>query len=194
MWWCGSWREDRRLPFHRLPVLDPAGLGGEVHPDFEELARVVGEGQGVLPLLDLRQRLLDGFVQLELEEVDVVGGLHHHVHAAVGGVPLGLRVEAHHLEDEGHGIVKVEFGIACQLVILSSKQRFQTLHELVDLSGPYRQYKIFNKTILTLAGGGVISEQKTGKATLHLLVRESELIGSETCVVTLDGKIAALVE
>ena len=51
MWMWGSWREDRRLPFHRLPVLDPAGLGGEVHPDFVELARVVGEG--VEPTLHL---------------------------------------------------------------------------------------------------------------------------------------------
>ena len=52
MWWCGSWREDRRLPFHRLPVLDPAGLGGEVHPDFVELAWVgaaeSADGGGVL--------------------------------------------------------------------------------------------------------------------------------------------------
>ena len=63
----------------------------------------MGERRGVLPLLDLRQSLVSALVKFELEQVDVVGGLHHHVHAAVGGVPLGLRVEAQHLEDERDG-------------------------------------------------------------------------------------------
>ena len=77
--------------------------------------------------------------------------LHHHVHAPVGSVTLGFGVEAHHLEDEAHRIVEIQFGIARKLVVLARKQGLQTLHELFGLAGLNPQDEIHQEAVAGLA-------------------------------------------
>ena len=68
---------------HHLPLGNGAGLGGEVHADAQEAARVGNVGLGVPLLLNLLQRLVSTAVHLELEDIDVALQLQGAIYPAV---------------------------------------------------------------------------------------------------------------
>ena len=70
--------------FFNNPPLYPPDCVAEVDSNFIEGSAVGGEGGGVAFLVDLADGFFGSAVQLELHDVDVSVGLHHHVYAAVG--------------------------------------------------------------------------------------------------------------
>ena len=87
----------RRKPLLHFKLTDGACLGGEVHTDAEELARIGGIGASIALLVVLSQGLLGRAVQLELEDIDVAGHLHDAIHPPLALLLLDENgVEADH--------------------------------------------------------------------------------------------------
>lgn len=57
---------------NHFPVIDAAGVGGEVHSDFEESARVAVELAGIVFFLDLGEGCVSGGIELDLNDIDVM--------------------------------------------------------------------------------------------------------------------------
>ena len=89
-------------------LADRPCFGGEVHADAEELARISGVGAGIALLCNLPQGLLGRAIQLEFEDIDVVGHLHDAIHPSLALLFLDEDgVEADHAEHQIDGVLEV---------------------------------------------------------------------------------------
>ena len=83
-------------------------LGGEVNADTEQFAGIGCVGASIALLFDLPQGLLGRAIQLEFEDIDVVGHLHDAIHPSLALLFLDEDgVEADHAEHEIDGILEV---------------------------------------------------------------------------------------
>ena len=84
----------------RVLVLEPLNgpcLGREVDANLIQLPGIGQVGLGITLLLDLLERLFGRTVQLELEDIDIVGGFHNAIDPALALLLLDKnRVNADH--------------------------------------------------------------------------------------------------
>ena len=71
------------------------GFGGKSEADHYEFAWIGGEGGGVMPFLNLRHGVFGRAVYLELDYVDVVGGLDKHVDETFRSAVFCLDIKTH---------------------------------------------------------------------------------------------------
>ena len=81
--------------------------GREVDPDAEYPTPVVAVRKVVLLIPDLRHRLPGRPVELQLDDVDVVRGLHHEVYPPVRSSHLRLSLRADQRQKYVDGVVEV---------------------------------------------------------------------------------------
>ena len=94
--------------------------------------RVGKELQLVVLVFYLLQGFLGGAVEFELHDVAVLRGLKEQVDAAVAGVVLRLRVEAHHLEHHPHHVLEVVLPVALHAVVgRAGEESLQAAEELL---------------------------------------------------------------
>ena len=98
--------------------VDGAFLRREVDAEGYELAAVGGIGLGIAFFFYLTKGCLGRTVELELDDIDVVGTLHNTVYATLARLLLGHRaVEGEHLDDEVEGVLEVS--LTLHVVLLS---------------------------------------------------------------------------
>ena len=117
-----------------------------------------------------------------------------HVHAAVGGRALHLRVEAEHLRDEVEGVLEVKLGVAHDFIVGIGEHGRHEAHEVAGAAGTERTHETGDGEGRAALGAGVERKQEAGEALLHLLVGKAETVLPELRVVALDGEVAALVD
>ena len=150
-------------------------MGGvEVDTDFDEFPAVNGVGNEVTPVVDLGEGLVGGAVELELEDVDVVGGFHDGVGSSLGAPDLGLGELPHELEDEVEDRLVVAFRAVVQLVGNPGKEGPQAGEEGIDIAR-FQLDSIFAdvKTRVGFGHGGVEGGDEVQEPVFHLVVGES---------------------
>ena len=102
-------------------VVHGAGVGREADAYFVYLALVGGVWQGVALFVYLFQGDFGSGVELELEDIDIVGTLQHAVDAALARFLLNISVVlAQQLEDEIEGVLKMTLTLPCVLFALET--------------------------------------------------------------------------
>ena len=86
------------LFFDNPPLYSPDFVA-EIYTYLIEGSAVGGKGSGVAFLIDLADGFFGTAIQLELHDINVAVGLHHHVYATVGCTVFCLGVETQQLED-----------------------------------------------------------------------------------------------
>ena len=97
----------------RVLVLEPlnrSGLGREVHANLIQFARIRQVRLGITFVLDLLERLFDRTIQLELEDIDVVGCLDNAIDPALALLLLDEDgIDADHPENQIDRILEIAF-------------------------------------------------------------------------------------
>ena len=102
--------------FFDNPPLYPPDFVTEIYTYLIKGSAIRGKGGSVAFLIDLADGFFGTAIQLELHDVDVAVGLHHHVYATVGCTVFCLSIETQQLEDDEEHVLVVPFQVARQLV------------------------------------------------------------------------------
>ena len=87
---------------------------------------------------------------------------------------LHFGIKAHHLEDDIHGVLKVELHLAHYLVTVIGKHRLKTFHESFGIAALYLLDELLDEELrFTPFFRGVIWQQVTHKSVFHFLVRKA---------------------
>ena len=112
--------KDADLPLNLEPV-NRSLLRREVDAQGNDLAAVGSVGLGIALIRNLVQSLLCRTVELELDDIDVLGALHYTVYASL--TRLLLRhgaVEGQHTDDEVEGVLEVTLTLHRVLLALET--------------------------------------------------------------------------
>ena len=104
-----------------LKSVDGAFLRREVDAEGYELAAIGGIGLGIALFFYLTKGCLGRTVELELDDIDVVGTLHHTVYATLARLLLCYHaVEGKHLDYEIEGVLEITLTLHRVLLALES--------------------------------------------------------------------------
>ena len=112
--------KDSDLPLNLEPV-NRSLLRREVDTEGNDLAAVGSVGLGIALVLNLVQGLLCRTVELELDDIDVLGAFHHTVYASLARLLLRQgAVEGQHTDDEVEGVLEVTLTLHRVLLALET--------------------------------------------------------------------------
>ena len=95
-----------------LPFFNSPGLGGEAGANLEELAQVSDVWLGITLVFYLLQGFVRRAVQFELEDIEVLRGLHDAVGTSLALLFLNVGgIHAHHPEYQVEGVIEVAFAL-----------------------------------------------------------------------------------
>ena len=98
------------MTLYIFKFLNRSRLGGEVHPNLIELSWISQVGLGITLLLDLLQCLFGGTVQLEFEDIDLIGRLHNAIDTALALFLLDEDgIDADHPQDQVDRVLEIAF-------------------------------------------------------------------------------------
>ena len=112
--------KDSVLPFN-LELINRSLFRREVDAEGNDLAAVSYIGLGIPLVRNLVQGLLCRTVELELDDIDKVGALHHTVNAPLTRLLLRHRaVEGQHTDDEVEGVLEITLTLHRVLLALET--------------------------------------------------------------------------
>ena len=164
------------------------------------LAFVCGVWLGIALFVDLFQGNLRRGVELELEDIYIVGAFQHAVDAPLARLLLHIGVVlAEQLQDEVEGVLEMTLTLPRVLLALEA---------VGDVGEETRQLELELLKVATAQGTGDVNKPRVGivlvaeivrrkqrnHTAAHFLVGEVETIHIECLVITLYGQVAALVE
>ena len=120
--------------------LNRSRLGGEVHPNLIELPRIGQVGLGIALLLDLLQSLFGRTVQLELEDIDVIGRLNDTIDSALALFLFAIdHIDTQEAQQQVESVMEVAFILPFVLLPThgvghTGQESGQLVAELFDLS------------------------------------------------------------
>src|SRR5574344_456831 len=178
-----------------LPFGNTAYLGREVHAYLVQRTFVVGERCGITFVFYLFEGFVHTAVQFQFDDIDIVLRLDEHIDTSATRGTFHFRIEAHHLEDDIHCILEIQFQLTCYLVIRIRKHRLHAFHKSiwVTLSDIADKVSYKELTFLFLYWC-IVGQEIFDKTVLHFLVRKAELIPTEFLVIAFYGEIAALID
>lgn len=74
-----------------LPLIHLSGFASESSTDPDNCSLIHGKWEGILFLFDLIQRFICCGIKFQLDDVDIIIGLHNYIHPAIAGVALCLQ-------------------------------------------------------------------------------------------------------
>ena len=90
----------------------------------------------------MAESLIRCALKFELHHVDVLLGLKDKVNAALGGMVLHLRIEAHQLEHNEQHVLIMKLQLAGKFVRRISEEALKTLHETVYIAASDILHKV----------------------------------------------------
>ena len=187
----------------RVLVLEPLNrsrLGREVHANLIELPGIGQIGLRITLVLNLLQSLFSRTIQLEFEDIDVIGRLHNAIDSALALLHFVIdRIDTQEAQQQVEGVMEVAFVFPLILfpthgVGHTGQEGRQLIAELFELSLPESldsQLYPGDDALLRLQITGGNQRQET---LLHLIVRKVQQETVHFRVIILDGQIATLVD
>src|SRR5574344_1197031 len=178
-----------------LPFGNTAYLGREVHAYLVQRTFVVGERCGITFVVYLFEGFVHTAVQFQFDDIDIVLRLDKHIDTTATRGTFHFRIEAHHLEDDIHRILKIQFQLTCYLVIRIRKHRLHTFHKGIRIALLYVMNEISDKELTPVfLYRGIVRHEVSHETVLHFLVRKAQTIDFKPFIIAFDGEIAALID
>lgn len=118
------------------PLLDGAGLRGNVHADLDEvLAFFEFIWKHIALVVNLLERIFSRAVHLELEDIDAIVRVADGVSPAYGGFYFRADVETKQRKNQINNCLIMLFCLVFQVVRYSGKVRLQLFHGQVNVLG-----------------------------------------------------------
>ena len=179
---------------------DSSCLGREDRTHLEELAFVRFVRTGITFLFNLRQGFIGSSIQLEFEDVDVVGSFYNTIYPSFTLLLFGIDgIATHHPHEQIESIVEVAFALT--LGFLSThgvwdvcQEGSEELAELFKIARFEGIDHILCPVVDIFASLQIIIGQYGDEPILHFIVREVQQIGVSTKIVILDRHLQEAIQ
>ena len=106
----------------------------KIHANFYHTPAVCPVRDGILLAVNLRQRLFRGTVVFELEDINGILQLHHHIRTAYGTLHFRLHILPHQPEQQIENGLIMLFGLVIQIIGNGGKEGTGTLQAAIHIT------------------------------------------------------------
>ena len=167
----------------------------KIHTNLDHTPAVRPVRDGILLAVNLSQRLFRGTVVFELEDINDILQLHHHIRTAYGTLHFRLHILPHQPEQQIENGLIMLFGLVLQIIGNGGKEGTGTLQAALHIT-LHQVAKERDDVEGVVLGRQVHVRGKQGfnEPFTDLTVGIGQTIDLEITVIALNGQITALVE